>query len=294
LKIHVVQKGDTLWEISQKYGVDFEEVKQLNSHLSSPDMIMPGMKIKVPTTSKAVKHESKPVKEKKKEQVKHPYKDISPKPMPVIKEDDKKPPKKVEAEMPQMPQMPIQPIVQMPILEQDFDYHTTIKFPQMPKQPEKKKEKPKQKPVKEEKKAEAMPLPHPMPIPMAPCCWHPCFPPAPYPMAAPAFDCNHHHIAPMQMQGKKDCGCQGAGMHYQNMMPFPMYEGPDNQNMMPNMMYERTNNESMSPSNFTPPPQQQQSNLYPPPLSSDMNQAYPSPPEFPQNYRNDKDQTDNE
>src|SRR5690625_3198196 len=161
-------------------------------------MIMPGMKIKVPTSSKNVKHESKPVKETKKEQVKQPYKDISPKPMPVIKEDDKKPPKKVEAEMPQMPQMPIQPIVQMPILEQDFDYHTTIKFPQMPKQPEKKKEKPKQKPVKEEKKAEAMPLPHPMPIPMAPCCWHPCFPPAPYPMAAPAFDCNHHHIAPMQ------------------------------------------------------------------------------------------------
>ncbi|WBX79028.1 SafA/ExsA family spore coat assembly protein [Virgibacillus salarius] len=41
MKIHIVQKGDTLWEISQQYGVDFEELKQLNSQISSPDMIMP-------------------------------------------------------------------------------------------------------------------------------------------------------------------------------------------------------------------------------------------------------------
>ncbi|WP_153736635.1 SafA/ExsA family spore coat assembly protein [Aquibacillus halophilus] len=57
MKIHVVQRGETLWEISQKYGVDFEELKAMNTHLSNPDMIMPGMKIKVPTTSKQVKKE---------------------------------------------------------------------------------------------------------------------------------------------------------------------------------------------------------------------------------------------
>ncbi|MFA1822554.1 SafA/ExsA family spore coat assembly protein [Virgibacillus oceani] len=312
MKIHVVQKGDTLWEISQKYGVDFEEVKQLNSHLSSPDMIMPGMKIKVPTNSKAVKHESKPAKETKKEQVKQPYQDISPKPMPVIKEDDKAPPKKVQPEMPKMPQMPIQPIVQMPILEQDFDYHTTVKFPEKPKEPEVKKEKPKPQPVKEEKKVEAvMPPPQPMPMqmPMTPCIYmvHPCCPPAPYPMAAPALD-QHQH--PMGKHGKKDCGCQGTEMHYQNMMPYPVYGGVNNQNMMPNTMYgeannqnmmpypmyERMNNENMPHSSYTTPPnQQQQSNLYPPPFSPDMTQAYPSPPGYPQNYyRNDKEQTDNE
>jgi len=33
LKIHIVQKGDTIWEIAKKYGVDFEQVKALNSHL---------------------------------------------------------------------------------------------------------------------------------------------------------------------------------------------------------------------------------------------------------------------
>lgn len=55
MKIHIVQKGDTLWKVSKKYGVSFEELKQLNSQLSNPDMMMPGMKIKIPGTSGNVK-----------------------------------------------------------------------------------------------------------------------------------------------------------------------------------------------------------------------------------------------
>src|SRR5690606_17558435 len=51
----IVQKGDTLWKIAKKYGVNFEELKKINSQLSNPDMIMPGMKIKVPTTGGTVK-----------------------------------------------------------------------------------------------------------------------------------------------------------------------------------------------------------------------------------------------
>lgn len=57
MKIHIVQKGDTLWEISKQYGVDFEELKRLNSQLSNPEMIMPGMKIKIPGQTKHVKSE---------------------------------------------------------------------------------------------------------------------------------------------------------------------------------------------------------------------------------------------
>ncbi|WP_409301915.1 SafA/ExsA family spore coat assembly protein [Peribacillus sp. SCS-155] len=57
MKIHIVQKGDTLWKLSKKYGVSFEELKQLNSQLSNPDMIMPGMKIKIPGQSGGVKKE---------------------------------------------------------------------------------------------------------------------------------------------------------------------------------------------------------------------------------------------
>ncbi|MDY0396861.1 SafA/ExsA family spore coat assembly protein [Virgibacillus halophilus] len=64
MKIHVVQKGDTLWELSKKYGVDFEALKQANTQLSSPDMIMPGMKIKIPGTAKTVKKRSTNTDEK--------------------------------------------------------------------------------------------------------------------------------------------------------------------------------------------------------------------------------------
>ncbi|MEC3434256.1 SafA/ExsA family spore coat assembly protein, partial [Bacillus cereus] len=46
MKIHIVQKGDTLWKIAKKYGVDFDTLKQTNTQLSNPDLIMPGMKIK--------------------------------------------------------------------------------------------------------------------------------------------------------------------------------------------------------------------------------------------------------
>ncbi|EMA6342827.1 SafA/ExsA family spore coat assembly protein, partial [Bacillus cytotoxicus] len=55
MKIHIVQKGDTLWKIAKKYGVDFETLKIANTQLSNPDLIMPGMKIKVPSGSVHVK-----------------------------------------------------------------------------------------------------------------------------------------------------------------------------------------------------------------------------------------------
>ncbi len=58
MKIHIVQKGDTLWKIAKKYGVNFEELKKMNTQLSNPDMIMPGMKIKVPTTGGSIKKEA--------------------------------------------------------------------------------------------------------------------------------------------------------------------------------------------------------------------------------------------
>ncbi|MEH7442312.1 SafA/ExsA family spore coat assembly protein [Bacillus sp. JJ1122] len=58
MKLHIVQKGDTLWKIAKKYGVNFEELKKMNAQLSNPDMIMPGMKIKVPTGGGNIKKEA--------------------------------------------------------------------------------------------------------------------------------------------------------------------------------------------------------------------------------------------
>src|SRR5690625_2347191 len=191
LKIHIVQKGDTLCEIAKQYQVDFEELKQINSHLSSPDMIMPGMKIKVPSSTKPVKKESH-MNETKKPKEEQLYKDLSPKPMPVIQEDDKEKPKEIKPEMPKMPEMPQmtgmpktpqQPqMMQMPMMEQEMNQYTTINIPESkPKVKEEAKE-PKEK-EKKEVKAPAYHQPinhHPLPgIPM--CCHiiHPCYPPMP-------------------------------------------------------------------------------------------------------------------
>ncbi|MDW8781527.1 spore coat assembly protein ExsA, partial [Bacillus cereus] len=58
MKIHIVQKGDTLWKIAKKYGVDFDTLKKTNTQLSNPDLIMPGMKIKVPSKSVHMKQQA--------------------------------------------------------------------------------------------------------------------------------------------------------------------------------------------------------------------------------------------
>lgn len=67
MKIHIVQKGDTLWNIAKKYNVDFDELKNLNNQLSNPDMIYPGMKIKIPSSTTMVQqaqsYKEQPIKE---------------------------------------------------------------------------------------------------------------------------------------------------------------------------------------------------------------------------------------
>jgi morphogenetic protein associated with SpoVID len=59
VKIHIVQKGDTLWKLAEKYGVDFDVLVKSNNHLSNPEMLMPGMKIKIPTGAVPAKKDDK-------------------------------------------------------------------------------------------------------------------------------------------------------------------------------------------------------------------------------------------
>ncbi|WP_112181470.1 SafA/ExsA family spore coat assembly protein [Paraliobacillus zengyii] len=117
MKIHIVQKGDTLWNLAQKYGVNFEEVKQLNAQLADPNQIMPGMKIKIPTSTKQV--QKQPVNDK----TMHPYKDVSKKAQPVMYEDDTKKTTPVKKQMPVKAEpMPVPQPIQLPNLP---DFYST-------------------------------------------------------------------------------------------------------------------------------------------------------------------------
>ncbi|WP_017755939.1 SafA/ExsA family spore coat assembly protein [Calidifontibacillus oryziterrae] len=152
MKIHIVQKGDTLWKIAQKYGVDFQELKNVNTQLSNPDMIMPGMKIKVPTGSVPVKKNEVPKEMPVQPTPIPPMKEmpVAPAPpkkeMPVAPAPPKKempvapvPPKK---EMPVMP--PVPPAPQVPVKEEPLDvdlhvqqqmYNYTFNIPTYPTVP---------------------------------------------------------------------------------------------------------------------------------------------------------------
>ncbi len=133
VKIHIVQKGDTLWKIAQKYGVDFNELKQVNTQLSNPDMIMPGMKIKIPTGSVPVKKQGNPYP---KEEMS--LSQLAPKEMPKQVSPVQMPPKEMPQQFIPTPVVPkempvpqvikekpivLPPIPQMPVEETEIDYN---------------------------------------------------------------------------------------------------------------------------------------------------------------------------
>ncbi|MED4093296.1 SafA/ExsA family spore coat assembly protein, partial [Peribacillus simplex] len=166
MKIHIVQKGDTLWKLAKKYGVSFEELKKVNAQLSNPDMMMPGMKIKIPGTSGAViKETGKPnvnIQPGMKESQILPYQ-AQPAPMkeqqvmqkPAIKEQPKF--QQPIKEQPKF-QQPIkeQPIVQKPVKEQ-----------QIVQQPKKEQQIVQPKPIIKEKQI-IVPKEVPVPMPVIP------------------------------------------------------------------------------------------------------------------------------
>ena len=116
VKIHIVQKGDTLWKIAKKYGVNFEELKKMNSQLSNPDMIMPGMKIKVPTAGANIKKEA-PMGAPNSTINIGVKKEMPKKEQPILKEQPIAPIAEVPVEMPKEQPLPVQeqPIKEKPI-----------------------------------------------------------------------------------------------------------------------------------------------------------------------------------
>lgn len=111
MKIHIVQKGDTLWNLSKQYNVDFQALKAANSQLANPDMIMPGMKIKIPV---AKKHVSQPkMAAAPKQKTITPYKQLPQKAQPVAEEP-------VALPQPNMMWVPCLPCSMMPYPPQAY------------------------------------------------------------------------------------------------------------------------------------------------------------------------------
>src|SRR5699024_3356428 len=52
MKIHIVEKEETLTDIAKKYHTDFEKLIKLNPQIANSNIIMPGMKIKIPSKTK--------------------------------------------------------------------------------------------------------------------------------------------------------------------------------------------------------------------------------------------------
>ncbi|MED4129599.1 LysM peptidoglycan-binding domain-containing protein, partial [Shouchella miscanthi] len=65
MRIHIVQKGDTVGKLADKYDLSVKQIKQANSTITNPDVLMPGMKVKIPSPTVAVRKETS-VKEPKK------------------------------------------------------------------------------------------------------------------------------------------------------------------------------------------------------------------------------------
>ncbi|WP_286166031.1 SafA/ExsA family spore coat assembly protein [Peribacillus frigoritolerans] len=136
MKIHIVQKGDTLWKIAKKYGVDFEELKKMNSQLSNPDLIMPGMKIKVPSEGVPVKNETKVNFSGKKEMPKSEHPFAKEKPKQVMDVTDTKP-KEVPKEKPSVPYVPPVPNIKQPAYpELDINNYYMLNMAMMPQAPQ--------------------------------------------------------------------------------------------------------------------------------------------------------------
>ncbi|HEY8529251.1 MAG TPA: SafA/ExsA family spore coat assembly protein [Paenibacillaceae bacterium] len=51
MKLHVVKEGETLWGIAQKHGVSLDELIKANPQIQNPDVIHPGMKVKIPAAA---------------------------------------------------------------------------------------------------------------------------------------------------------------------------------------------------------------------------------------------------
>lgn len=58
MKIHIVKQGDSLYALSQKYGVPLQKLIEANPQISNPNVLAVGDKVKIPTAPVSVPENS--------------------------------------------------------------------------------------------------------------------------------------------------------------------------------------------------------------------------------------------
>lgn len=106
MKIHIVQKGDTLYKIAHAYGVSLEELMEMNQHLSDPNMLMPGMKIHIPANTDKVAEQAKKETKQAKKMEKTAPQVTERRPRHHVEMDDQRPHK-----VPSLQERPTQPMM---------------------------------------------------------------------------------------------------------------------------------------------------------------------------------------
>lgn len=255
MRVHIVQKGDTLWKIAKQYGIGFDELKRLNAQLANPDYIVPGMEIFLPEkgetggkeTVKGDKHKvmhemkEKEIEWKPSKELQYVEESIEVPQLPMHPEPTYNP----YAFMPsiyQMAYMPTyqQPIYQMPVYQQPI-YQAPMQQivqPPMQHQPvfeesaeEEMVEKMPHEEVSYEHEIYQQPMMHHQPMHHQPMFHQPCGCHQPmYHQPMHHQSCGCHQPMHHQPMFHQSCGCHQP-MHHQPMFHHsgchePMYHQP--------------------------------------------------------------------
>lgn len=248
MKIHIVQKGDTLWEISKQYGVQLDDIIQANPHIASPDYIMPGMKIMVPSSSKKVVHKSK--KQEQVAPIAHKKEQVA----PIAQKKEQVAPKKTETKPSTMKKVEPKKKTELKMTSPELG------FMQLPTLPETVSEKAQPKSVqkkeikKELHKPKTKPMPKPQPQQVAPSYEAPMPMPMPMPMPQTYYHSMQHHPCYCPCTYYYNPCAKPFHHHHNQHFPFGRSEGQYVGHLPGYYMYpeQGTENPTYEPSAFPP------------------------------------------
>lgn len=224
VRIHIVQKGDTLWKIAKEYGISFEDLKRLNVHLANPDYIVPGMEIILPERihKEAPVQPMQHVKESVKKEVPKPTPPAAPappaKPVPMPMQEPQMIP--IPYPMPMPMPMPQPQMWMQPPLEMNWNQQLIMPQTEQPALP----------PVHNQMPA-PQPAPVPQPAPQPPMHMHSMPPMQQVPHCSSCQQPAMPMMPPMQMV--PHCSSCHQPIHHQMMWPMQQMPMPQMQMPMP-------------------------------------------------------------